>query len=200
MKHEFSKILVKSLKVIKYSTLPPPPSLICYKNILIEHYNFRQKKNITRTFVCLAEREQLTVPTSREKLVLRENGLGEKKVQIPANASKEKVKDVLYKWVYKSLCSLSGIVSSWLCTSCLLCYNMLFGFEIIWTVYFHFQFPGLSSPWKVVADLNCYCVKITPVPNCRLSNMALAVQTSSGVWAVGEFIFAQFKLIFSWVM
>lgn len=58
---------------------------------------FSTEKTITRTFVCLAGRDQLTVPTNREKLLLKENGLGEKKLQIPTNASKEQVKEVLYK-------------------------------------------------------------------------------------------------------
>jgi len=76
-----------------------------------------KEKTITRTFFCLAEREQLTVPTSRDKLVLRENGLGEKKVQIPANASKETVKDVLYK-TFQPLKSCGGfelllLIFSW---------------------------------------------------------------------------------------
>ena len=58
---------------------------------------FSTEKTITRTFVCLAGRDQLTVPTNREKLLLKENGLGEKKLQIPTNASKEQVKEVLQK-------------------------------------------------------------------------------------------------------
>ena len=58
---------------------------------------FSTEKTITRTFVCLAGRDQLTVPTNREKLLLEENGLGEKKLQIPMNASNEQVKEVLYK-------------------------------------------------------------------------------------------------------
>ena len=58
---------------------------------------FPTEKTITRTFVCLAGCDQLTVPTNREKLLLKENGLGEKKLQIPTNASKEQVKEVLYK-------------------------------------------------------------------------------------------------------
>ena len=58
---------------------------------------FSTEKTITRTFVCLAGRDQLTVPTNREKLLLKENGLGEKKLQIPTNASKEQVQEVLYK-------------------------------------------------------------------------------------------------------
>ena len=58
---------------------------------------FSTEKTITRTFVCLAGRDQLTVPTHREKLLLKENCLGEKKLQIPTNASKEQVKEVLQK-------------------------------------------------------------------------------------------------------
>ena len=58
---------------------------------------FSTEKSITRNFVCLAGRDQLTVPTNREKLLLKENGLEEKKLQIPTNASKEQVKEVLYK-------------------------------------------------------------------------------------------------------
>lgn len=66
-----------------------------------------REKTITRTFVCLAGRDQLTVPTNREKLLLKENGLGEKKLQIPTNASKEQVKEVLYK-AFRPLQSCGG--------------------------------------------------------------------------------------------
>ena len=58
---------------------------------------FSTEKTITRNFVCLAGHDQLTVPTNRKKLLLEENGLVEKKLQIPMNASKEQVKEVLYK-------------------------------------------------------------------------------------------------------
>ena len=58
---------------------------------------FLTEKTTTRNFVCLAGCDQLTVPTNCEKLLLKENGLREKKVQIPTNASKEQVKEVLYK-------------------------------------------------------------------------------------------------------
>ena len=62
-------------------------------------YLFSAEKNISRNFVCLAERNQDRVPTNREKLVLRDNGLGEKKVAIPVTASKDDVREIFYRLV-----------------------------------------------------------------------------------------------------
>ena len=55
------------------------------------------EKTFQRTMVCLADKDQLNVPTSAEKITLRNNSLGEKKVNIPALASADRVKEVLYE-------------------------------------------------------------------------------------------------------
>ena len=57
---------------------------------------FSIEKTFTRTVVCLADKEQLHVPTSADK-IHRNNLLGYKKVSISATASKERVKEVLYE-------------------------------------------------------------------------------------------------------
>jgi len=58
---------------------------------------FDSEKTITRAFVCLAEKDQDRVPTTTEKLQLRNNGLGEKKVLIPSAGNADTVKTVLYE-------------------------------------------------------------------------------------------------------
>lgn len=60
-------------------------------------FSFLTEKTFSRTFVCLADKEQITVPSSAEKMLLRNNLLGERKVPIPIAASKERVKEVLYE-------------------------------------------------------------------------------------------------------
>ena len=64
----------------------------------MKYFSFQQRTEIfSRTIVCLADRAQFTVPTSADKMLLRNNLLGEKKVAIPTNASKERVKEVLHE-------------------------------------------------------------------------------------------------------
>ncbi|XP_068689839.1 uncharacterized protein [Montipora foliosa] len=56
-----------------------------------------KEKTFTRTIVCLADKQQITVPSSDDKIHLRNNFLEEKKVAIPTTASKQRVKEVLYE-------------------------------------------------------------------------------------------------------
>ena len=53
------------------------------------------EKTITRMFVCLAEKEQDRVPSTAEKLKLKNSGLGEKKLLFPVTGSTDTVKTVL---------------------------------------------------------------------------------------------------------
>lgn len=59
--------------------------------------SFSTETTFSRTFVCLADKEQATVPSSSEKIRLRNSLLGERKVPIPTTASKERVKEVLFE-------------------------------------------------------------------------------------------------------
>ena len=55
------------------------------------------EKTITRPIVCLADKDQLTVPSPLLKLQLKNSGLGEKRVQFPVSAKSDGVKKVLHE-------------------------------------------------------------------------------------------------------
>ncbi|XP_067051325.1 uncharacterized protein [Acropora muricata] len=55
-----------------------------------------RERSITRTFVCLSDKEQDRVPSITEKLRLKSNGLGEKTILLPILADADGVKAVLY--------------------------------------------------------------------------------------------------------
>ena len=61
------------------------------------YFEIIAERTFTRTFVCLAYKDQNTVPSALQKLALSRNGLGEKKVVFPCDVSGEVVKDVLYE-------------------------------------------------------------------------------------------------------
>lgn len=73
------------------------------RQVRVQPYGRRQGRSsqkettFSRTFVCLADKEQATVPSSSEKIRLRNSLLGERKVPIPTTASKERVKEVLFE-------------------------------------------------------------------------------------------------------
>jgi hypothetical protein len=52
---------------------------------------------MTRTMFCLANKNQMQVPTTSEKLTLKENGLGEKRLAFPTGATDAAVKDILFR-------------------------------------------------------------------------------------------------------
>jgi hypothetical protein len=57
------------------------------------------EKTITKTMLCLANKNQMHVPTTTEKLTLLENGLGEKRISFPVSAMDAAVKDILFWYV-----------------------------------------------------------------------------------------------------
>ncbi len=54
---------------------------------------------MTKTMFCLANKNQKQVPTTTEKLVLKENGLGEKRIAFPTGATDAAVKEILFRYV-----------------------------------------------------------------------------------------------------
>lgn len=48
---------------------------------------------------CLANKNQTKVPTTTEKLTLKENGLGEKRISFGTGATDDAVKDILFGYV-----------------------------------------------------------------------------------------------------
>ena len=61
-------------------------------NLLI----FPIEKFLTRTMFCFAKKGATEAPSSSEKLVLLENGLGEKRVSFLVSTTAANVKEVLY--------------------------------------------------------------------------------------------------------
>jgi hypothetical protein len=53
------------------------------------------EKTITRTIVCLADKDENNVPSSLLKLQLNNSGLGEKRVAFPVSAKSDGVRKVL---------------------------------------------------------------------------------------------------------
>ena len=54
---------------------------------------------MTKTMFCLANKNQKQVPTTTEKLALKENGLGEKRIAFPTGATDAAVKEILFRYV-----------------------------------------------------------------------------------------------------
>ena len=53
---------------------------------------FPIEKSLTKTMFCFAEKGATEVPSCSEKLVLLENGLGDKRVSFPVSATAANVK------------------------------------------------------------------------------------------------------------
>ena len=114
---------------------------------------FLTEKTITRNFVCLAGCDQLTVPTNCEKLLLKENGLGEK------GADPHKCIEGTGQGGFVQVSHIILNPLTWLTSQ--FPFFLVFQFQPFVDRFLLFIFPGPFVHYEVVANSKCWCAQTT---------------------------------------